>query len=148
MDDPSFQAMQHPVTGVALKSRKVLRPLAMGYKRYIDEQHSWRWTVCDATMLWQFCAYGFIAQNTLWSCLVTFVWHLFCFTSCNNKWMWFCFFMFSSQNRYKECFSGTDGVSWLAANLRESRVVALARLHTWLDSGFITRIGGAGPFEG
>ncbi len=27
-------AMAHPVTGVALKSRKVLRPLAMGYKLY------------------------------------------------------------------------------------------------------------------
>jgi hypothetical protein len=29
-----FEEMQHPVTGVSVKSRKILRPLGMGYKRF------------------------------------------------------------------------------------------------------------------
>lgn len=33
LEDRLFEEMQHPVTGVATSSRKVLRPLAMGYKR-------------------------------------------------------------------------------------------------------------------
>jgi hypothetical protein len=80
-NDADFQAMQHPVTGVNLTSRKMLRPLAMGWKRY------------------------------------------------------------------KDCFSGTDGVSWLVSNARESRAAALARLQTWLDNGLVTRVGGGGQFE-
>ncbi len=74
-------AMAHPVTGVALKSRKVLRPLAMGYKLY------------------------------------------------------------------KDCFSGTDGVSWVAVQCRESRGQAVARLQGWLDAGLLKRVGQQGPFE-
>ncbi len=76
-----FQSIQHPVTGVNLTSRKMLRPLAMGWKRY------------------------------------------------------------------KDCFSGTDGVSWLVSNMRESRSAALARLQAWLDAGLVSRVGGPGPFE-
>jgi hypothetical protein len=74
-------AMAHPVTGVALKSRKVLRPLAMGYKRYAA------------------------------------------------------------------CFSGTDGVSWVAVHCRESRAQAAARLQGWLEGGLLARVGAQGPFE-
>ena len=47
----------------------------------------------------------------------------------------------------KDCFSGTDGVSWVAVHCRESRAQAVARLQGWLEAGLLARVGGVGPFE-
>ena len=76
MNDALYQEMQHPVTGVSVKSRKVRRPLAMGYRRH------------------------------------------------------------------KECFTGTDAVSWLLAHLRDgTRAQASLVLQGWLEGNRIRRVG-------